>query len=118
MVTMTYTVVLQELQIGENNKMSRILVTGHTGQLGKALMQAFPNHDLIGVSKVQCDITNSNQVMDTFTQVNPSIVMHTAALTDVEYCAQNPEEAIRVNKGGTENIILACKKIKATLLYI
>jgi dTDP-4-dehydrorhamnose reductase len=46
------------------------------------------------------------------------LVLHCAALTAVDYCAEHPDEALTINGFGTQTIALACQSIDAALLYI
>ncbi len=66
----------------------------------------------------EMDITDRDSVMEKFADVIPEIVVHTAAYTDVDGCELNPEKAYAVNRDGTLNITLACRKQGAVLCYI
>lgn len=48
----------------------------------------------------------------------PEAVIHCAALTDVDYCEQNPDRAMEVNARATERIAQACRAIGSRLVYI
>ncbi|NDJ86074.1 MAG: dTDP-4-dehydrorhamnose reductase [Chloroflexi bacterium] len=97
----------------------RILVTGAKGQLGRALVSLLtPAHTVTAIDIDQLNITDSAAVMAFFGQAQPELVIHAAALTQVDYCAENPDEALWVNGYGTRNIALACQTIDATLMHI
>lgn len=96
----------------------KILVTGGDGQLGKALRQVLPNEDAFFSTRKDFDITNRKQTVLQITSVRPSIVIHTAAYTDVDGCEKNKELAFLVNVKGTENVALACKRIGSLMFYI
>jgi dTDP-4-dehydrorhamnose reductase len=49
---------------------------------------------------------------------DPDMIIHCAALTNVDFCETNPEINYRVNALGTENVALAAQKVKASLVYI
>jgi dTDP-4-dehydrorhamnose reductase len=50
--------------------------------------------------------------------VNPEVVVHAAALTDVDKCEINRDLAWRINVEGTRNIVEAGKKSRAFLVYM
>lgn len=101
----------------------RIIITGHKGQLGSALWRILElelenDHDLLGMDLPEHDITEAATTAQTVAAFRPVVVLHTAALTDVDHCAREPELALRVNGLGTHNLALACLKAGAVLLTI
>ena len=49
---------------------------------------------------------------------HPDVVVHTAALGDVDACERHPDEAYRVNVQGTEAIARAAVAVGAKLIHI
>lgn len=96
----------------------RIVITGHKGQLGTALQQALANEELIGLDLPEHDITNPASIVDSVVELEPDLVIHAAAMTNVDGCERDPELAFRVNALGTQNIALACGRCSATMVYI
>lgn len=98
----------------------RILITGANGQLGRALYQRLQgdNHAVTGVDRDTIDITDSLAVKAIFDAHHPELVIHCAALTAVDYCAEHPEEALAVNGFGTQTVALACQAHGAAMLYV
>lgn len=97
----------------------RVLVTGHKGQLGRAIFQRFAEyHDLVGIDLPEWDMTNPTQTTKIITEATPDVVIHTAALTKVDYCAAHPDEAVTINGFGTQNVALATEKSGARLISI
>lgn len=98
----------------------RILVTGANGQLGRCLLKELPvrNHAVSGVDIDVMDITDADSVRQTFQEFQPELVIHSAALTAVDYCAEHPDEALSVNGFGTQTVALACQAHDAVMLYI
>ena len=98
----------------------RILLTGSNGQLGYYLQKSLKRdgHDLLLTDGQSMDITNLNKTYTTITRLNPEIVIHAAAYTNVDQCEAFPDEAFRVNVLGTRNIAVTCNAIKAKLIYI
>lgn len=96
----------------------RILITGHKGQLGRALQQAFAGHDLALADLPETDITDAAGTAALITGFRPDLVLHPAALTDTTACQRDPDLAYRVNALGTRNVALGCQRAGAALLYI
>lgn len=96
----------------------KILITGNRGQLGTALTAVLAQHEVIGIDLPEVDITKKEAVMTTVAQTNPDVVIHCAALTDVDGCARNPALAYRVNGLGTQNVALACLAHDAEMVHI
>jgi dTDP-4-dehydrorhamnose reductase len=98
----------------------RLLITGANGQLGQALYHALQaaNHDVTGVDRDTVDITDAHALGTVFESANPELVIHCAALTAVDYCAEHPEEALSVNGFGTQTVALACQAHGAAILYV
>lgn len=66
----------------------------------------------------ELDITDRGKTYKLITKINPELVIHTAAYTDVDGCEINKELAYKVNMIGTRNVALACQRFDAALLYI
>ena len=108
------------------------MITGSSGMLGKALCQQLSDrYEIVGldINKaegrkhrierfIECDIVDRERTVASIVSVNPDIVIHAAAYTDVEGCQRNPEKAHQVNAIGTETIALACQKSGAYICYI
>lgn len=96
----------------------RIVITGCNGQLGRALQEALAGEQLIGMDLPEHDISDPASIVDTVAELRPVIVVHAAAMTDVDGCERNPELAYRVNILGTHNIALACGRCGAAMVHI
>ena len=100
----------------------RIAITGHQGQLGSALQAALVQHGqghaLLGLDLPGHDISDRPGIQQALCDFHPDIVLHTAAYTDVEGCARDPDRALRINALGTQNVALAAQACDAVLLYI
>jgi dTDP-4-dehydrorhamnose reductase len=96
----------------------RIVVTGHKGQLGQALQKALAREDVMGLDLPEADITAPSSIIDMVAEYQPDVVIHAAAMTDVDGCEQDPELAFRVNIIGTQNIALACERSGAAMVHV
>lgn len=96
----------------------RILLTGHKGQLGRTLLPQLSEHDVLGIDLPERDITDRAALLALVRDFVPQIILHPAAMTDVDGCARNPDLAYRVNGMGTQNVALAAAEVNAELLYV
>ena len=96
----------------------RILITGHRGQLGTALQDALAGAELLGLDLPEHDITDSHSIRETIVEFRPDVVVHGAAMTNVDGCEQEPETAYRINTLGTQNIAVACGQCDAVMVHI
>src|SRR5687767_8002439 len=97
----------------------RILITGAKGRLGSRLNELLsPDHHITGLDQTELDITDYQNTRQAVRDYAPKLVLHCAAMTNVDGCAQNPDEAVRVNGYGTKNIALACREMDAAMLYV
>jgi dTDP-4-dehydrorhamnose reductase len=64
------------------------------------------------------DITDAVAVGKVFSAVKPDVVVHCAAMTNVDSCETQKDVAWDVNVDGTKNIVRACGKHDAALVYI
>ena len=96
----------------------KILFTGSKGQLGKELLKLYSDENITGVDIDEMDITDAEQTVNFITEFNPDIVIHAAAMTDVDGCEKNEGAAYKVNTLGTRNVALACQKANSEMLYV
>lgn len=97
----------------------RILVTGANGQLGRRLVDVLQhNHNVAGYDRDELDITDAGLTAHRIRNFHPDLIIHTAALTKVDYCAENPEQALWINGYGTQHVACAAREVDATLVYV
>ncbi len=114
--------------------MPKILITGSNGLLGQKLIEALrglPGIELIATSKNQnrypdpagytyapLDITDPQAVGNCLQQYKPDAVIHTAAMTLVDFCEQNQDACWKVNVEATRSLVSACEKIKSHFIHL
>jgi len=94
-----------------------ILISGTNGFLGSHLSQLFTkNHTKTygifrgtsqnpNVEKIHDDILSIQNIPD-----NVSTVLHFAALTDMQFCEENPSQCFKINVDGTKNMLELSRK--------
>jgi dTDP-4-dehydrorhamnose reductase len=70
------------------------------------------------VNLPEVDLADKEQAARVVGEVQPEVVVHTAAMTDVDGCDRNPDLAWRNNALATRNVALASRQVDATLVYI
>ncbi len=98
--------------------MARWFVTGIRGQLGAALARRLPGGEVAGADLPELDVRDAAAVREAIGRERPSVVVHCAAMTDVDGCARNPSLACAINAGGTENVAGAAAESGADLVYV
>ncbi len=94
-----------------------IAITGANGQVGQALQNALPEHTLTLLTRPDFSLSDPNNTQKLIA-LAPDLVIHPAAMTDVEGCAKDPNQAYLINGFGTQNIALACQQVGVPLVYI
>jgi dTDP-4-dehydrorhamnose reductase len=96
---------------------TRILVTGAAGALGSYVPQVFGDEELTLADRQTLDVTDREAVAQAARGVRPEVILHLAALTDVDACEQRPEDAHATNALGTENVALAAREVGSTVVF-
>src|SRR5687768_11452213 len=111
----------------------KILVTGSNGLLGQKLtdlLQELPGIQLIATARGQSavpitqgqyftmDITNPTEVENVLTLTRPDVIIHTAAMTQVDQCEAQREACWRVNVTAVENLVKTANKINAHFVHV
>lgn len=107
----------------------KILVIGGSGTIGSKIVRKFAenNNDVIytyyenklnvGIEH-RLDIRKKDETIDLISKINADVVIHTAALTNVDLCETDKKLADSINVTGTENVIIGCQKINSKIVYI
>ncbi len=98
--------------------MTRILIIGHKGQLGRILYNFPSEHERLGMDLPEHDITNAQATQYALREMHPQIVINTAALANVDAAESNPELAYRINAHAAGTLALSCRQLGATLFHI
>ena len=96
-----------------------VLVTGARGALGTDLVRVFgEEHQVIPTDVDEMDIRVRDEVARIAADYHPDLIIHLAALTDVDRCELDPDEAFRTNTIGTQNMALVCQQLEIPMVYL
>ncbi|MDP3792199.1 MAG: SDR family oxidoreductase [bacterium] len=113
--------------------MIQTVVTGASGLLGYQLLQTFreQSHEVLAVfnqnpelvisdvNKIQCDISDEKATISLKKYIKPSsLIVHCAAITNVDLCEKNKKLCKAVNIDGTKNICELARQTNSKLIYI
>jgi dTDP-4-dehydrorhamnose reductase len=102
----------------------RVAVTGSTGRLGSALVAALEDAPFTGAAgpiawvRAEFDLDVPSGVKAVLDRGRPEVVVHTAAWTDVDGCARDPDLAMRRNGMATGVLATACAERGIDLVVI
>ncbi len=112
----------------------RVAITGSNGLLGTKLLElllAEPEVEPLAISRGRCshgragefrywqaDLCVPGSALDAIGAGRPDVVVHTAAMTDVDGCERAPERAWRENVEATRYVAEAARRVGARLVHL
>jgi dTDP-4-dehydrorhamnose reductase len=97
----------------------KILVTGAGGMLGTDFVRAahYWNHDVVGFTHAELDITDAEAVWRACAREKPHVVVNCAAYTNVDGAEDDLVNATRVNVDGARFVALGAAEVGASVVY-
>ncbi|MBO7719458.1 MAG: dTDP-4-dehydrorhamnose reductase [Methanosphaera sp.] len=104
----------------------KFFITGGSGLLGSRIATvADDKHELVlshnsnpTDNTVKCDITNEEEVKKIIREVNPNVIIHCAAMTNVDLCEDEVDKAYKVNGDATGYLAKASDDVNAKMIYV
>ncbi len=114
--------------------MKRIVITGSNGLLGQKLVKLYLSkstyeiHALSrgenrldnkeGYTYYNIDLLDKVELLQTLNQIEPSVIIHTAAMTNVDACEQQQDQCDLMNIDVVANILDYCKVSDVYLVHL
>ena len=107
----------------------KLLITGASGFLGWYLCQiaqeeysvygTYFSHqiEIPGTKTVNVDLTDENQLRQVFQDIQPTAVIHTAALSQPNFCQTHPQESHKINVIASKNIAELCADASISCIF-
>jgi len=98
----------------------RIMLLGAGGQVGQALVhQQMPNDwEFRAYGHAECDITKHRVVQDEIRTFKPDLIINSAAMTAVDKCETEIDQAMAANFEGPTNLASQCSVLDIPLIHI
>lgn len=98
----------------------KVAVIGANGQLGSDVVAAFTakGDKVYALNHADIEITDIDSASRCFRQLQPQLIVNTAAMHHVEKCEQDPSNAYIVNALGPRNLALLARETGATLMHV
>lgn len=114
--------------------MKTVLVTGSNGLLGQKLTEKVLNEggvNLVATSKgenrypvkegyqyASMDILNADEVRTVIEEYKPDVIIHTAAMTNVDTCHEQRELAYQLNVEAVDTLVKLCEEHNIQLVHL
>jgi len=96
----------------------RIIVIGANGRLGAALARAYVrDFEVTGFDRNQLDLRKLDQIGSILSNTEFDLLLNCAALTNVDYCESNREDAFLINAETPRLIAEICAEKSARLIH-
>ena len=97
----------------------RVLLTGGSGQLGRALRASLPaGIELVAPGSADFDLTRDGDAERWVGQTRPALVINAAAYTQVDRAEDEPAAAFAVNQSGAAAIAQAAAAAGARVIHV
>ena len=96
----------------------KLLVIGANGQLGSEFPAAWPDAEIVLLTRADLDVTDAEAVQRVIGAARPDVVVNTAAFHKVELCERDPETSFRVNATAARAVAAAAQEVGAAVVYI
>jgi dTDP-4-dehydrorhamnose reductase len=98
----------------------KIAVIGGNGQLGMDVISAFAGNgdEARSLTHSDIEISDLSSVSRVLAEMQPEVIVNTAAMHHVENCEREPEKAFAVNAVGSRNLAMVARDLDAVLMHV
>ena len=96
----------------------KVAITGAAGLFGRGLVEVFSmRHTVCPLTRRDADITKADEVRAVLTRLRPEIIIHSAAIPDLDLCEADPAKAHLANVEGTRHVVEVAAELGAAVAY-
>lgn len=112
--------------VSQHGRISRILLLGASGQLGRGLSRLYGRRNDVTLIEAhrnhretsqRLDITDVEAICSAIAELKPDVVINAAACANVDKCEVEPNETERANVEGAAAVALACERQRAWCVH-
>jgi dTDP-4-dehydrorhamnose reductase len=97
---------------------TKILIIGAGGRLGAALVAAYrSNFAVTGLTHAEIDVGDFDEVEQMLARVNVDVMINCSAMTNVDLCEEQRDEAFRINASAPELLAQICEDKGARFIH-
>ena len=106
----------------------KFLVTGSAGLIGRQVVKDLSeSHEVFSCydkskpeygNVVKMDLLNHEMISNVLLETEPDVVIHLGAMTGVDLCETQQDNALKINSQATEILAKECSKINSFMVYV
>ena len=97
----------------------KIVVLGAGGRLGAALAREYAaQHDVTGFTHAQLDLAELDRLRSALGPLSFDVLINSAALTNVDYCEDHPDAAMRLNAEAPGVLAEICREKGSRFIHV
>lgn len=98
----------------------RLLVTGRTGQVARALIERAPvfGAELVNIGRPECDLACPGDLTPLFAALRPDVIVNAAAYTAVDKAEAERDAAFAVNAVGAGAVAKAAAALRTPVIHL
>ncbi len=98
----------------------RPLILGADGLVGQLLTDVLEDRypHLVSATKAELDITDPFRIAAEIERLEPNVLINAAAISDVDACEKDPEEAFRINGQAPSDLAQICRHTGLRLIHL
>jgi dTDP-4-dehydrorhamnose reductase len=97
--------------------MTKILLLGKHGQVGRELALALGEMEVTAPDRTELDLADPDTIRRSLRALDPDIVINAAAFTDVDEAQNNPAQAMQINRDAPAAIARELQASRGVLIH-